>query len=144
MSLPPKPVADADTQPFWDGVAEHRLVVPRCRACARFIWQPKPLCPFCHEPDPEWVELSGDATIVSWTTLHPPVLEVWKDATPFTVLLVKPDDAPGVRMLGQHVDDAGALRHDVEGVDFGARAVLRWRIDEAGQTIPAWAITRDR
>jgi len=139
-ALPPKPVADRDTQPFWDGVAERRLLVPRCTWCGRFIWQPRPLCPACHAPDPEWVEVSGDARVASWTVIHPPVLLVWQDEVPFTILLVELDDAPGVRMLGQRVDDAGLLLHDAEGVDFGARAVLRWRVDEADQTLPAWAL----
>ncbi|MGZ4190479.1 MAG: Zn-ribbon domain-containing OB-fold protein, partial [Actinomycetota bacterium] len=72
--LPPKPVADRDTQPFWDGVSEHRLMVQRCRECARWIWQPRPICPTCHAADPAWTSVSGDARVVSWTVLHPPVL----------------------------------------------------------------------
>ena len=142
--LPPKPVADRDTQPFWDAVAEHRLVVQRCRECARFVWQPRPLCPHCHAEDPEWVELEGAATVVSWTVLHPPVLAVWQDAIPFTVLLVEPDDAPGVRMVGQLVEPDGTLVRGDEGVDFGVRVELRWRVDEAGQALPAWTLVTRR
>ena len=141
VSLPPKPVADRDTQPFWDAVSDHRLVVPRCRACTTWIWQPRPLCPRCHAPDPEWVELDGDGRVVSWTALHPPVLSVWAEQVPFVVLLVELDAAPGVRMIGQLVDDAGALRKtngDAEGIAIGSRLRLRWRRDEAGQTLPAW------
>ena len=139
--LPPKPVPDRDTQPFWDAVAERRLVVPRCRACGEWIWQPRPLCPRCHAPDPDWVELNGDARVISWTALHPPVLAVWADQLPFVVLLVEPFDAPGVRMIGQLVDDAGGLLRtngDPEGIAIGSRVSLRWRVDEAGQTLPAW------
>lgn len=138
--LPPRPVADRDTQPFWDAVAERRLVVQRCASCARHVWQPRPLCPHCHGEDLAWVELSGDARVVSWTVLHPPVLEVWKDVVPFVVLLVEPDDAAGVRMVGQLVEDDGSLAQTDDGVDVGARVVLRWRTDEAGQALPAWAL----
>ena len=143
-ALPPKPVADPDTQPFWDAVAERRLVVQRCSSCGRHIWQPRPLCPRCHAEGPVWEPVSGDARVVSWTALHPPVLEVWKEAVPFTVLLVELDDAPGVRMLGQLVDDGGRLLRsngEAEGIDFGARVSLRWRTDEAGQVLPAWTVT---
>ncbi|MGZ4121446.1 MAG: Zn-ribbon domain-containing OB-fold protein, partial [Actinomycetota bacterium] len=124
-------------------VSEHRLLVQRCRACARWIWQPRPICPSCHAADPEWTQVSGDARVVSWTVLHPPVLTVWQDKLPFVVLLVELDDAPGVRMIGQFVDDAGELLQTdgrAHGVDFGARASLRWRVDEAGQTLPAWTL----
>jgi len=141
--LPPKPVADRDTQPFWDAVEDHRLLVPRCRACGAWIWQPRPLCPRCHAPDPDWVELSGEGRVVSWTALHPPVLAVWADRLPFVILLVSLDDAPGVRMIGQLVDDAGVLLKTngaAEELAIDSRVSLRWRVDEAGQTLPAWTL----
>jgi len=82
---------------------------------------------------------------VSWTALHPPVLGVWSDQVPFVVLLVELDDAPGVRMLGQLVDDAGTLlktNGEREGLAIGLPLSLRWRVDEAGQTLPAWTLAR--
>ena len=142
-ALPPKPVADRDTQPYWDGVAARRLLVPRCSSCGDWIWQPRPLCPRCHAPDPTWKQVSGEARVVSWTALHPPVLPVWADSVPFVILLVELDDAPGVRMLGQLVDDDGRLlktNGDAEGLAIGRRVSLRWREDEAGQTLPAWSL----
>ena len=141
--LPPKPVADRDTQPFWNAVAEHRLVVQRCNECHRWIWQPRPLCPACHSADLTWTDVSGDARVVSWTVLHPPVLTVWQDKLPFVLMLVELNDAPGVRMVGQLVDDAGDLLQtdgSAQGIDFDVPLTLRWRVDEAGQTLPAWCV----
>ena len=142
--LPPKPVPDRDTQPFWDAVAERRLVVPRCGACSHWIWQPRPLCPSCQSEDIEWVERTGAARIVSWTVMYPPVLPVWAEKLPFVLMLVELDDAPGVRMLGQLVDDDGVLLQTdgtAEGVDFDVAVSLRWREDEAGQLLPAFTLT---
>jgi len=139
-ALPPRPVPDSDTQPFWDAVGERRLVVPKCTSCGTWIWQPRPMCPDCHTPDPAWTEVTGDGGVVSWTVLHPPVLPVWSEPLPFVVLLVELDE--GVRMIGQLVDDDGKLlRTDgtAEGIDFGTRVELRWRQDESGQTLPAWS-----
>lgn len=141
--LPPKPIPDADTQPFWDGVAERRLLVQRCARCAHWIWQPKPICNRCQGPDPVWTEVSGDARVVSWTVVHPPVLPVWAEKVPFVILLVELDDAPGVRMLGQLVDDDGVLLQtdgERDGVAFDAAVRLRWRTDEAGTILPAWTL----
>src|SRR6185503_14133090 len=126
---------DRDTQPFWDGVEAHSLVVPRCSACDAWIWQPRPICPRCHAPEPKWVAVSGDARVVSWTALHPPVLSVWAEQVPFVILLVELDDAPGVRMVGQLVGDDGTLlktNGEPEGLTIGSRVALRWRVDEAG------------
>jgi uncharacterized OB-fold protein len=142
--LPPKPVADRDTQAFWGAVAEHRLAVQKCSQCGRWIWQPRPLCPTCHAPDPVWTDVSGDARVVSWTVLRPPVLTVWQDKLPFVILLVELAAAPGVRMIGQLVNDAGELLQTdgvAQGIDFGAQLSLRWRADEAGQTLPAWTVS---
>ncbi len=143
--LPPNPVPDADTRPYWDGVAERRLLVQRCAGCGMWIWQPRPVCPRCHTADPVWTEVSGAGQVVSWTVVHPPVLPVWQDATPFVVVLVELDDAPGVRMVGQLVDDSG-LRIEGDGTDLGLDfdrpVALRWRTDEAGRTLPAWTLVQ--
>ena len=141
--LPPKPVGDLDTQAFWDGVGERRLLVQRCDACSRWVWQPKPVCPFCRTSGPAWHEVTGAGRVASWTVLHPPVLPVWTDQLPFVVLLVELDE--GVRMMGQLVDDDGELVRtdgEPEGVAFDAPVGLRWRVDEAGQILPAWTIAR--
>ena len=131
-ALPPKSVADADTQPFWDAAGGHRLVIQRCASCSKWIWQPKPLCPFCGDADPQWTEVSGAGSVKSWTVIHPPVLPAWADDVPFTVLLVELDE--GVRMVGRLVDaGAGDLR-------MGRRVALRWR-EDAGITLPAWTPT---
>jgi len=141
--LPPKPVPDADTRPFWDAVASRSLIVQRCAACEKWIWQPKPMCNRCQTPEPVWTPVTGRARVVSWTVVHPPVLPVWQDAVPFVILLVELDDAPGVRMIGQLVGaDAALLRTDgnAEGIDFDTAVEVRWCTDEAGQMLPAWTL----
>ena len=130
-ALPPKPVPDADTQPYWDAAAEERLVVPRCAACDRWIWQPAPLCPSCGTPDPVWTEVPGAGVVVSWTVIHPPVLPAWADDVPFTVLLV--ELAEGVRMIGRLVDT------EPSELSIGAPVTLRWRTEEGlDAPLPAW------
>jgi uncharacterized OB-fold protein len=136
----PLPVADADTQPYWDAAAEHRLLVPRCSRCGKWVWQPKPVCPACHTPDPVWTEVSGAGRVASWTVIHPPVLPAFADTVPFVILLVELDE--GVRMVGQLVDESGALLvtdgADV-GLEMGRRVVVRWR-EQGGVTLPAWGV----
>ena len=129
MALGPEPIADADTRGFWDAAADQRLVVQRCGSCDRWIWQPRPLCPACHTPDPDWTEVSGDGHVVSWTVVRPPVLRAWADDVPFAVLLVELDE--GVRMVGRLVDG------DFEQLEIGERVALRWR-REGTALLPAW------
>jgi uncharacterized protein len=89
------------------------------------------------------VEVSGEGRVVSWAVLHPPVLPVWADKLPFVVMLVELTN--GVRILGQLVDQNGELLRtngEAEGIGMDASVTLRWRVDEAGQTLPAWTLTR--
>src|SRR5439155_20701328 len=130
-----------DPPEFRHAVADPSLGAQGCKECRRGLWHPRPICPPCHASDPTWTTVGGDARGGSWTVLPPPVLTVWQDKLPFVILLVELDDAPGVRMVGQLVDAAGELLQTdgtAQGVDFGVRLTLRWRVDEAGQTLPAW------
>ena len=138
IHLPPKPVPDRDTQPFWDAVARRRLVVQQCAVCARWIWQPKPVCPWCNAIEPVWTEVAGDARVASWTVVHAPVLPVWEFKIPFTIVLAELTEAPGVRMVGQLLDDRGELVLGTPVIDFADRLSLRWRVDEAKQELPGW------
>jgi len=136
----PTPRPDAVTQPFWDGVAEGRLLVQRCARCAKWIWQPRPVCSGCQAVAPDWAEVSGDGRILSWTVLRPPTLPAFAEFVPFVLLLVELDE--GVRMVGYLVDDLGQrLRTDgaAEGVDFDRRVALRFH-DQAGTRLPCWTL----
>jgi uncharacterized OB-fold protein len=90
----PFPQPDAVTQPFWDGVAAGKLRLQRCRGCARHVFYPRPVCPYCTSADLEWIDASGRGTVHSFTIVHraPPGFD-----PPYAVALV--DLAEGVRMM---------------------------------------------
>jgi uncharacterized OB-fold protein len=136
----PAPRPDADTQLFWDAVARRRLLVPRCRECGFWIWQPKPVCPRCQALDPEWQPVTGEGRVASWTVIRPPVLPGLAELVPFVIVLVELDE--GVRLLGQLVDDEGRLLQTdgaAEGLHMGSRVSLRWRRQD-DITLPAWTL----
>ena len=41
------PSMTADTQFFWDGVKDGRLLIQRCAACGALRHPPRPMCPHC-------------------------------------------------------------------------------------------------
>jgi len=136
----PIPIADQDTQPFWDGCRRGELVIQRCGACAKWLWQPRPVCSSCQTPDPVWTTVSGDGTVASWTVMRPPTLPAFAALVPFVVLLVTLDE--GVRLLGYLVDDAGRVVQTdggAEGVAIGRRVRLRFH-DQAGTILPCWTL----
>lgn len=138
----PIPVADADTQAFWDGCGRGELWIQRCASCQRWLWQPRPICSHCQTPDPVWTQVSGDGRVASWTVIRPPTLPAYSEKVPFVVLLVRLDE--GVRLLGYLVDGDGRLLctdGEAEGLAMDARVRLRFH-DQAGTILPSWALAR--
>lgn len=136
----PVPLPDDDTRAFWQGVERGELLVQRCDACERRIWQPSPVCPSCGTSDLPWRAIEGAGEIVSWIVVRPPTLPAFADMVPFVVLLVELGE--GVRMLGYLVDDAGAVvKTDgtAERVAIGRRVAVRFH-DQAGTRLPCWAL----
>ncbi len=137
----PIPVADADTQPFWDGVGAGELRIQRCARCNAWLWQPRPICSTCQAPAPVWTRVSGDGVIASWVVMRPPTLPAYADKTPFVVLLV--ELVEGVRLLGYLVDESGALLKTdgtTEGVAIGRKVAVRFH-DQAGTRLPCWTLS---
>lgn len=90
--------ASVDTQPYWDGLEAGQLLVQRCAACATWRHYPRPMCQSCHSFSHEWLPLSGEGVVHSWTVTHQSSLPGFSEAVPF--LLVTVDMTEGVRVLG--------------------------------------------
>lgn len=112
------------TQPFWDAAGRGELQVSCCRHCRLDIWYPQETCPSCQEA-PEWRCLSGDATLLSWTTVRRQINGSF--AVPYTPAIVIPDDAPTVQLVTQlFLDDGHVPRCDMPlQVDFRMMAPLQ-------------------
>lgn len=68
--IPPEPTISPETAPYWKAARERRLVIPRCRACAKTHFYPRGICPFCYATDLEWIEASGKGTIYSFSHMR--------------------------------------------------------------------------
>jgi uncharacterized OB-fold protein len=101
----PYPEADGETQPFWDGIAEGRLRLQRCRACARYVFYPRSVCPHCMAAELAWTDASGRGVVHALTVVHraPPG---FGEEAPFVVALV--ELAEGPRMMTRLLDVAPA------------------------------------
>jgi uncharacterized OB-fold protein len=99
------PVADAVTQPFWDGIAEGVLRLQRCGACGRYVFYPRAVCPHCTVGELSWVDAAGGGRVHSFTVVHRAAVEYRADV-PYVVALVELDE--GVRLMTRLVDVAPA------------------------------------
>ena len=89
---------DRDTGGFFDAAKERRLALKVCQDCDTFLHLPRDYCYHCGSWSTEWREVSGGGTLYAWTVavqqFHPAY------DTPYTVVLVDVDEAPGVRLVG--------------------------------------------
>lgn len=95
----PRPVINRDNAGFWKGIAEHRLLIQRCGACAtlRFPWLPG--CNACGSAQWDTVEASGTGTVYSYVVMHHPPFPAFDP--PYAVGLI--ELAEGVRMVSNVV-----------------------------------------
>lgn len=95
----PRPVINRDNAGFWEGVAEHKLLIQRCGGCEalRFPWLPG--CNACGSPEWDTVEAGGAGTVYSYVVMHHPPFPAFDP--PYAVGLI--ELAEGVRMVSNVV-----------------------------------------
>ena len=116
----PPPLADAETLPWWQAAAEHRLVVQRCTGCGHFRHPPGPACAECRSLDSEWVELPGRGRVYTYTIVHRPVSAAQAGQLPFIIAVIEPEGADGVRLMSNLVEV------DPEAVEIGLPVEVVW------------------
>jgi uncharacterized OB-fold protein len=134
--LKPLPDITERNRPFWAGLARHQFLVPRCQNCGDYNWVPYPACRTCLSEDQAWTEVSGDATVYTYTIVergHGP----FNDEAPYAVVLAKLAEEPracivlgntrGIQNQDLHVGLALRITYeDVPGED-----VTLWRFGAA-------------
>lgn len=132
MSAPE--TADA---PYWAGLAEGRLLLPRCKGCGTWLWPAVSRCGTCGSHAIAWTERAMTGTIFSWTrTWHR--FDLTEDLPlPFVSIVASVDDC-GVRLLGR-LDDPGQVDPEIGAAIRGRIGVTNVR----GRAIPTiiWSRT---
>jgi uncharacterized protein len=102
----PQPVANADSQPYWNAARADRLVIRKCKACGELHFMPRHLCPSCWSDQLEWVDARGTGRVHSFTVIRRASDPAFAPLVPYVVALVELDEGP--RMMA-NILGAGAL-----------------------------------
>jgi uncharacterized protein len=117
---PDAPVADADSQFYWEGLAQELLSVQECTACGRRRFPPMPCCPYCAATGTVIREATA-GTVYSWITVRRAFQPAFAAEVPYTIATVdldgggriagrlEPEDAatPGLRVRPHFVHHPG-------------------------------------
>lgn len=94
------PTPTPETAPYWEGTAGGELRIPRCRACGRAYFYPRPGCPHCGSTDVAWFTASGRARLHTYLISHRPA-PGFADQVPYAIAVVELDEGP--RMMANIV-----------------------------------------
>jgi uncharacterized OB-fold protein len=101
---PPRPAPDSLTAPFWQGCREHRLLIQRCRTCGHYIHWPRPVCRFCLSTDLGPEEVSGRATLYTYTLVLQPFHPYYADKVPYLLATVELVEQPQLMFFTRLTD----------------------------------------
>jgi uncharacterized OB-fold protein len=122
--------------PYWNGLTEGRLLLPRCANCGRWHWPAVYRCGDCGAWDPAWhpVEMSG--TIFSWTRTWHAFAGTAGIGVPYVTVVVEVPQAGSRRLLGVLTGDESCLavgtpvrgEVGVTKMAGGEIPAIKWRI----------------
>ena len=92
------PGRDLDSDVFWTGLAEHRILLQACQACGSHRFPPMPSCPFCASTDFHVGPVSGSGRIYSLVKVHRAFSPEMAASVPYTAAVV--ELAEQVRVVG--------------------------------------------
>ncbi len=97
MTAAPSPVADKYTEPYWDGLKQRRVMLPRCRNCGHVQMPMGPCCAECLAEDFAWEQMSGRGTVWAYIVYHHAFHPAFAGKLPYNVALIELEE--GARLL---------------------------------------------
>ena len=92
-----QPTIEPESQEFWDGLKDGKLLIRRCGSCGEAHYYPRPFCPKCWSTDVAWEQASGEATVYTYSTVFVNDLPPFGPQVPYVAAVV--DLAEGPRMM---------------------------------------------
>jgi uncharacterized protein len=109
----PQPITP-EAKPYWDGLKQGKLMIPRCGACGHAFFYPRVLCPKCQSRDIKWFQASGKGRLHAFGIGHQVFNKALKIPTPYVLAMIELEEGP--RMMSNLVNvpaDAKSVKCDM-------------------------------
>jgi uncharacterized OB-fold protein len=103
-TLPPLPVADELTRPFWEAARKGQLVIQRCQESGRWFHPPRPLCTCCVSSDLAFEPVSGRGTVYTFVVMRDRRVRGFQDRVPYVNVWVELEEQPFLTVVANLVD----------------------------------------
>ena len=97
----PQPITP-ETKPFWDGLREQKLMLPKCGDCSRVFFYPRIICPHCQSRNVGWIQGSGRGKLHSFEIAYQTISRAFKVKPPYVLAMIELEEGP--RMLSNLID----------------------------------------
>lgn len=132
--FPGEPITH-DNKAHYRGRLARQLLINRCADCGEWHHPPRSVCPSCWSENVAPIEVGGSGTIHLAVLLHQgPPAEGVDYNSPYPVVTVELDDAPGVRFTTTVIDAA------LDQAAIGRRVQLDWAI-RRGSPMPVFRLS---
>lgn len=108
-SLKPMPLATTISKLYWQSLEQNQLKIQQCNDCDAWVFYPRNHCTECFAHELEWKEVSGEATLYSYTLTRIPTMPEFNDEMPQALAVVELKE--GVRVNTTLID---IEEHDIQ------------------------------
>lgn len=88
------PIVESDTAPWWTAIADGRLLAESCGSCGDLHLYPRGFCPVCWSDDVAITEMSGRATLYSFSIVRVNDLPPFGQRVPYVVGIAELEEGP--------------------------------------------------
>ena len=78
-----------EAKPYWDGLKEGKLMMPKCDDCGHTFFYPRIACPSCHSRNVGWVQASGKGKLFSFEIAHRSLNPAFKIEAPYILAMIE-------------------------------------------------------
>ncbi len=140
---------DIENLEYFRHCSEHNFHLQKCTKDGLLRYPPTTACPWCTNPESEWVPVEGKGTIHSYTEIHHAIQPAFKGRTPYMLLVVdldtqkgQPTEHEALRVVGNLTTPDGELAPPdmVKKVGIGTRVRMVFQDVGEGLSLPMWTI----
>lgn len=126
----PLPEPTPVSQPFWDALREHRILIQYSPSAGQYVFYPRTLAPGTLADDLEWREIDGTGSLYTYTVARRPTGPPWAEKLPQLLAVVEWDVGPKVstELVDVEPDDIRiGMRVEPVFVDDDGITLLKYR-----------------
>jgi uncharacterized OB-fold protein len=98
----PLPTPEPVTNPFWDSLKQHRMMIQRGKTSGKYVFYPRRFMPGDFDEEMEWVPVSGRGTLHAFSIPHWHPNKAFTADGPYVVALIELEE--GAKILSNLID----------------------------------------